>query len=86
MNKYGRVSAELKEIPENEPVFIIRGKDVLAVRAIQAYAALLLSARDGAENERTKLHLADMASDVEAVAVEVEMWQAVHDDLVRLPD
>lgn len=40
VGKYGRVSTELKDIPENEPVFILRAQDKLAPTAVRLYATL----------------------------------------------
>jgi hypothetical protein len=44
--KYGRVKTERKEIPEDEPVFLLRGQDKLASDAVRMYAALRRAAGD----------------------------------------
>lgn len=45
-NKYGQVKVERKEIPANEPVFLLRGQDRLAARAVRYYAKLREKAGD----------------------------------------
>ena len=57
------------------PVFVIKGKDALAVAAINAYQRLC---------ERRELHW--QADEVGKAAREIELWQERHPDLVKLPD
>lgn len=45
-SKYGRVTAEKKEIPEGEPVFLLRAQDRLAAQAVRHYARLRQKAGD----------------------------------------
>lgn len=45
-NKYGNVTVEHKSIPANEPVFLLRGQDRLAARAVRYYAKLREQAGD----------------------------------------
>jgi len=40
-NKYGRITTSEKEIPENEPVFLLRAQDMFASGAVQFYADTL---------------------------------------------
>lgn len=62
-------------IGRDEPVFLIRGRDVTAPTAIREWAAV---ARE---------HGADAAAaDAEAWAAEVEAWQQSHHDRVKVPD
>lgn len=35
--KYGKVATEHGSIPEDEPVFLLRGQDALAMFALEAY-------------------------------------------------
>ena len=39
--KYGTITTEHKDIPPDEPVFLLRGQDVLATLALAGYACLL---------------------------------------------
>lgn len=41
--KYGRVTTSEKDIPVDEPVFLLRGKDTLASAAVRFYATLCSS-------------------------------------------
>lgn len=38
--KYGRVKTEFGNIPDEEPVFILRGQDKLACETVRLYAKL----------------------------------------------
>ena len=75
MNKYGRVTSEFKEFGEEEPLFVLRAQDRLAPLAVDVYAALLRAA--GLDNQ---------ADDVEIVATEMQTWQTLNADRVKLPD
>jgi hypothetical protein len=74
--KYGRVSTERKDIPDDEPVFVIRARDVTAVPAIRAYAQACAGA--GA----APAHL----DGVHAAARAAYAWQQENPGLVKLPD
>lgn len=76
MNKYGRITVEGKDIPEGEPLFLIRGQDVFAARAIRAYASLVA----GTPGQGS------VAVGLMAYADEVEAWQAANADRVKVPD
>jgi len=53
--KYGRITVEGKEIPEGEPLFLLRGQDRLASAAVRYYAALVKAAgQDEAAREIMK--------------------------------
>lgn len=41
--KYGKVETEKKEIPDSEPVFLIRAQDALSGAIVRDYAILYLS-------------------------------------------
>jgi hypothetical protein len=60
---------------DQEPFFLVRAQDVLAVPAITQYAVL---ARQIGEH--------DLARQVLAAAVEVAEWQRDHAELVGVPD
>jgi len=45
-SKYGRISVEGKDIPEGEPLFLLRGQDRLAVAAVRYYASLVSATGD----------------------------------------
>lgn len=38
MSKYGRITVEGKDIPPDEPLFLLRAQDRLAANAVRAYA------------------------------------------------
>lgn len=61
--KYGRVTTERKQIPEDEPVFLLRAQDKLASSTVRMYAALRRAAGDE-----------DGAMNCEAVARLMEAW------------
>lgn len=39
--KYGGLTTELKDIPKDEPVFILRAQDKLAAAAVRFYATMV---------------------------------------------
>ena len=65
---------DLKNIPEDEPVFIIRAKDVTAPAVIQHWAEL--AAYYGAKEE--------MVDQAAKLSLEVVEWQRVHG--MKIPD
>jgi hypothetical protein len=75
--KYGVVSVSRHAaIPNDEPVFILRAKDVAAPAAIECYAEH--AAKAGAKEDFIKECLAayeDFCS-----------WQETHTDLIKVPD
>jgi len=56
-------------------LFVLRAQDRLAPLAVDVYAALLRAA--GLDNQ---------ADDVEIVATEMQTWQTLNADRVKLPD
>lgn len=78
-NKYvvhGKITNWLgKQIPEDEPIFIIRAQDRLAPLAINAYADLLSAAG---------IH--EGARDIGEFAYMVKQWQNANKDKVKDPD
>lgn len=93
MNKYGKLIAERKNFHEDEPVFVLRGKDLLAPAAVEMYANLLRAAAAGvyrgadygavaAEGDQ----MLSMAQDVSNTAASMIVWQAENPGRVRLPD
>lgn len=72
--KYGPV--QIPGVPDDEPVFILRGQDQLTPAAIHEYADLCRAAgADGA-------HVAGVRSAADAIG----RWQREHADRVKLPD
>lgn len=59
-----------------EPVFTIRAKDAIAVRAVLRYATY---ARDAGCTD-------DFITEVHMRASEMDVWQRTHPELVKLPD
>lgn len=74
--KFGRVTTEHGDIPEDEPVFVIRGKDAAAPMAISHYAdaAVMVGASD------------EFVDEVRRAVETVCAWQADHLDRIRAPD
>jgi hypothetical protein len=74
--KYGQVSTERKEIPEDEPVIVIRAQDALACPLITAYFDLCARRGVGPEHQAA----------VEQTYTVFADWQEAHPDLVKVPD
>lgn len=62
--KYGKVTLEKKVIPDDEPVFVFRAQDSLALIALGAYyeAVLVSGSMDDAGLERLKQQMANFRS------------------------
>lgn len=75
--KHGRVSAERAVIPDDEPVFVLRASDALAVDTLSAYLRLALrhTGMDG-----------DHITAVTHTRNVFERWQAANEDQVKTPD
>jgi hypothetical protein len=67
-HKYGVTTFERGDIGPDEPVFVLRARDPLAVRAAAYYLALRASA--GAPP--------DIAADITAAITEMEQWGQAH--------
>jgi len=74
--KYGRVTTERKEIPDDEPVIVIRAQDALACPLVSAYFELCVRRGAGEEHRRA----------VEQAYTRFADWQEAHAGQVRLPD
>lgn len=71
-SKYGKIS--IPGIPDNEPVFVLRAKDSLAARGVEAYAVIVRKvARTGKYKERTAAGLA-FADKIERAAEALKGW------------
>lgn len=70
--KYGEVTTEYGDIPDDEPVFVLRAQDVLAHETLLHYHEQ--SGRAGCK--------ADFRDDVLQALVNFERWQGVR----KLPD
>lgn len=79
--------AEIKEalgIPDDEPIFIIRGKDKLAPVIIDLYDLIYMStAKIGGVEQQDAL---DFSDGVREVYDEVYAYQRLNPDLVKVPD
>lgn len=75
-------------IGEDEPVFLIRGKDAAAPDAIRAYADVLLNLPwpSGDENKERRADLHLLVAAITRWAAHVEAWQTHHPELVKMPD
>jgi hypothetical protein len=74
--KYGRVTTEHGDIPDDEPVIVFRARDAFVPRLLEFYAA---ACADGGSPQR---HL-DLIAGTKAA---VKAWQREHPDRVRTPD
>lgn len=74
-SKYGSPEKFAAKLHDDEPWFALRGQDVLAPAAIQAYADYLH--RVGREEQ---------AREVEAIGIAFLRWQGANKDRVKLPD
>jgi hypothetical protein len=81
--KYGRISSELKQIPDDEPLFLIRGQDILGPSAVDGYAQLLESAALLADEDMSK-RLMGQAIEVRNISASMVAWQAEHGS--KIPD
>ena len=62
-----------REIPDDEPCFVVRGQDAFAIRAIQAYIELTLDVVSG-----------EVTGELLAHRERIRRWQADHGS--KLPD
>lgn len=74
--KYGRVTTERKDIPDDEPVIVIRAQDALACPLISAYFDLCERNEAGAGHR----------SAVEQTYTRFADWQEAHAGQVKTPD
>jgi hypothetical protein len=52
-SKYGKITTERGDIPEGEPLFVLRGQDVLAPAVVRYYADLVeATCPDGVEEAK----------------------------------
>jgi hypothetical protein len=75
--KYGRVTVENapgNPLGEDEPVFLIRGRDAVAIVGILAYGHAAEAAG------------VDLATGLSNVIARFEEWQQANPELVKLPD
>lgn len=74
--KYGRITTERLEIPDDEPVFLFRARDKFLPDVLAAY--ILLSGDGGSPQFHTDI--------VQAARERILKWQEDHPDRVRTPD
>jgi hypothetical protein len=75
--KYGEVTTtEGAYIPSDEPVFMLRARDVCSVGTIARY--LVLSVESGADREHLDMVLDSLD--------EFKAWQNLHEDDMKVPD
>lgn len=75
--KYGKV--EIPGIAEDEPVFIIRAQDVLAIPTLVRYQNFRLAAEETPPSPEWQDHL-------ESVIDDFETWKGDNADKMKLPD
>lgn len=74
--KFGRVTTERGDIPDDEPVFVMRGADQVVPEALAVYWELCQSA--GAD----PTHL----DAIQAARERFVLWQHAHPERVKVPD
>lgn len=77
--KYGTVTVEKEpgnSLGDDEPVFILRGRDVVSVATVRVYA------QKCAQHGSPKEHVLSVNEAADAMVV----WQKANPDLVKLPD
>ena len=80
--KYGFITAQKATFPEDEPLFLLRAKDKLAPRAVRYYAQICRHLAITTKNKA----LMETGETVQVVALEMEQWQRLHPNKVKLPD
>lgn len=78
-SKYGKVTTEHGDIPDDEPVIVFRSRD-RHLPAVLAHYRELVTGQDGGEPSPQR-HI-DL---VDGTKARVEDWQREHADLVRTP-
>lgn len=74
--KYGKVTTEHGDIPDDEPVIVFRGRDMIVPTLLDEYLSLC------AHNDSPQYHL-DM---IQATRQLILDWQEKNPDKVRIPD
>jgi len=74
--KYGRITTEYGDIPDDEPVLIFRAQDVTTPRVAE-YAARVAGEVGATQGHKRGLRDA---------AAYIRHWQRVHRDRVKVPD
>lgn len=76
-------------IPPDEPIFLLRAKDILSTGAIQSYAAMLKAlshAQEVAGDLDSAKRLDDGAYAIERFSHHFENWQLDNKEKVKWPD
>lgn len=76
-NKYGQI--DVPGIPEDEPIFILRAQDVLAIATISRYKNLRLTAEEDPPSS-------EWVNDLDHVGEEFFAWAQANPDKIKLPD
>jgi hypothetical protein len=76
-SKYGKL--DIPGIPDDEPVFVLRAKDKLAVRTLYKYEILAMS-RGGSDIPQ------EFLDNVTQVIDKFEEWAEKNPDKMKLPD
>ena len=74
----------LKNVPENEPVFVLRAKDKYAPATIASWASVVSQPIDN----RTLVSPKSLkkAQDAMQLVMEMKKWQEHRDDQIKIPD
>jgi hypothetical protein len=81
-----RIEVHGKDIPADEPLFLLRAQDTLAPGIVKAYALAVEELADAAGTKEERDRLLAQASDVLAVSIEMQGWQLENAERVKNPD
>jgi len=85
-SKYGEIVASRKELPPDEPLFLLRGQDLIAPSAIDSYASHVRAVVTGVTDASRAQRLTAVADECESVAAAMRVWQADNPDRTKYPD
>lgn len=74
--KYGKVTTEHGDIPDDEPVFVLRARDMATVSTLQTYETICAALGS------PQRHL----DGIVAARRGIHAWQQEHQDRMKVPD
>lgn len=84
--KYEGITVTGKDIPPDEPLFLLRSQDKLAPGAVEDYARAVEVEAGMTTDRAMALRLEEDALDVRAFALRMRRWQIENPDRVKTPD
>lgn len=74
---------QLLDIPDDEPIFILRAQDKFAIKLLQMYRNLV---RDGVKPKNRDSKFNDWFENIGSIIVHFVHWQKNNRDKVKVPD